>query len=72
MPNGRRAYDLHAWTPTSGCDAMSGHVIVDDVARSPDVIRGVRPMMKERHGIEHVTIQVEDEALAVEAARLPV
>ena len=40
MPNVRRAYDLHAWTLTSGFDAMSGHVVVDDLARSPDVIRG--------------------------------
>jgi cobalt-zinc-cadmium efflux system protein len=72
MPGVRRAYDLHAWTLTSGFDAMSGHVVVDDVAGGPDVIRAVRRLMKERHGIEHVTVQVEDEALAAEAAHLPV
>lgn len=72
MPGVRRAYDLHAWTLTSGFDAMSGHVVVDDLIAGPGVIRGVRALMKERHGIEHVTVQVEDEALAAEAARLPV
>ncbi|URD39747.1 cation diffusion facilitator family transporter [Methylobacterium tardum] len=68
----RRAYDLHAWTLTSGFDAMSGHVVMDDVAAGPDLIRAVRRLVKERHGIEHVTVQVEDEALSAEAARLPV
>ena len=72
MPGVRRAYDLHAWTLTSGFDAMSGHVVVDDVAGGPAVIRAVRGLMTERHGIEHVTVQVEDEALSAEFPHLPV
>ena len=72
MPGVRRAYDLHAWTLTSGFDAMSGHVVVDDVAAGPGVIRAVRRLLKARHGIEHVTVQVEDEGLAGEAAHLPI
>ena len=72
MPGVRRVYDLHAWTLTSGFDAMSGHVVVDDTADAPGVIRAVRSLMKERHGIEHVTVQIEDESLAAEAAKLPV
>ena len=56
MPGVRRAYDLHAWTLTSGFDAMSGHVVMDDVAAGPDLIRAVRRLVKERHGIEHVTV----------------
>lgn len=72
MPGVRRASDLHAWTLTSGFNAMSGHVVVDDLASGPGVIRTIRQLMKERYGIEHVTVQVEDEALAAEAAILPV
>ncbi|SFF27784.1 cobalt-zinc-cadmium efflux system protein [Methylobacterium sp. yr596] len=72
IPGVRRASDLHAWTLTSGFDAMSGHVVVDDLASGPGVIRTIRQLMKERYGIEHVTVQVEDEALAAEAAILPV
>ena len=71
MPGVRRASDLHAWTLTSGFDAMSGHVVVDDLASGPGVIRTIRQLMKERYGIGHVTVQVEDEALAAEAAILP-
>ncbi|CAA2160223.1 Metal cation efflux system protein CzcD [Methylobacterium brachiatum] len=47
MPGVRRAYDLHAWTLTSGFDAMSGHVVMDDVAAGPDLIRAVRRLVKE-------------------------
>lgn len=60
------------WTLTSGFDAMSGHLVVDHVAASPGVIRDVGFLRKDRHGIAHVTVQVEDEALASEAARLAV
>lgn len=72
MPGVQRAYDLHAWTLTSGFDAMSGHVVVNDIADGPGIIRAVRALMRERHGIEHVTVQIEDETLASEGARLPV
>lgn len=72
MPGVRRAYDLHAWTLTSGFDAMSGHVVVDHVAGSSAVIQAIQGLMKERHGIEHVTVQIEDEALAARGAHLPV
>ncbi|GBU17678.1 MULTISPECIES: cation diffusion facilitator family transporter [Methylobacterium] len=72
MPGVLRAYDLHAWTLTSGLDAMSGHVVVDDFAGGPAVIRAIRALLDDRHGIEHVTIQIEDEALAAETPRLPI
>ncbi|MBE7197697.1 MAG: cation transporter [Parafilimonas terrae] len=72
MPGVRRAYDLHAWTLTSGFDAMSGHVVVQDIGSAPALVRAVRKLMRERHDIAHVTVQVEDEALAAEAPGLPV
>lgn len=65
-----RVYDLHVWSITSGVDAMSAHVVVDDLARAPAVIRSARAAMKAGYGIEHVTVQVEDEALAREAPEL--
>ena len=72
LPCVQRVYDLHAWTLTSGFDAMSAHIVIEDISRSPSLIRSVRAMLKERHAIEHVTVQVEDETLAADAARLPV
>ena len=49
---------------------MSSHVVVAKMAEAPRVLRAVRQMMKERLGIEHVTVQIEDEALRIEEARL--
>ncbi|HEY2775861.1 MAG TPA: cation diffusion facilitator family transporter [Candidatus Binatia bacterium] len=54
-------HDLHVWTITSGMDALSGHVVVAAHARGRDVLAGARVMLHERFGIDHVTLQLEDE-----------
>lgn len=72
IPGVRRVYDLHVWTLTSGFDVMSAHVVVHDLAEAPSVVRAVRRVMKGDHAVEHVTVQVEDEALAREAPQLAV
>ena len=59
----RDVHDLHVWTVTSGLDAMSGHLVVADPADGARVLRAARAVLKERFGIEHTTIQVEDAAL---------
>lgn len=56
-------HDLHVWTITSGFDAMSCHVVVADLSMSRGVLQEARQIMKGEFGIDHVTIQVEDEAL---------
>ncbi|KMO19672.1 cation diffusion facilitator family transporter [Methylobacterium indicum] len=69
MPGVRRAYDLHAWTLTSGFNAMTCHVILDDVSDGPRVIRAIRADVKAQYDIDHLTIQVEDENIASETAK---
>lgn len=56
-------HDLHVWTITSGLDSMSGHVVVDDLAKSRRVLTAARAVLAHDFAIEHVTIQIEDEAL---------
>lgn len=56
-------HDLHVWTITSGFDAMSCHIVVADLSMNREVLKEARQIMKEGFGIDHVTIQVEDEAL---------
>ncbi len=56
-------HDLHVWTITSGFDAMSCHIVVADLSMNGEVLKEARQIMKEGFGIDHVTIQVEDEAL---------
>lgn len=72
IPGVTAVHELHVWTITSGIDAMSGHVVVRDMAESKTVLRAARQLMKERFNIDHVTIQVEDEALRAEEAELRV
>ena len=57
-------HDLHVWTLTSGLDAMSGHLVVDDMARAGEVLAAARDAMHEDFGITHATIQIEDAAVA--------
>jgi cobalt-zinc-cadmium efflux system protein len=54
----RSAHDLHVWTLTSGVVAMSGHVVVPELADHPRVLDAVRREMAGL-GIGHVTVQVE-------------
>lgn len=65
-------HDLHVWTVTSGFDAMSGHLVVTDLSRGREALREARRVMKDNFGIDHVTIQIEDEAIRAEEAVLHV
>lgn len=65
-------HDLHVWTVTSGFDAMSCHLVVADMSARREVLREARRIMKTDFGVDHVTIQVEDETLRAEEATLHV
>lgn len=56
-------HDLHVWTITSGFDAMSCHLVIADLSMSRKVLQEARRIMKEEFRIDHVTVQIEDEAL---------
>ncbi|QIG52131.1 cation transporter [Nordella sp. HKS 07] len=72
IPGVAAVHDLHVWTLTSGLDSMSGHIVVDDMREAGRVLAEARKLMKEKFGLDHVTIQIEDEALAAAEAKLPV
>jgi cobalt-zinc-cadmium efflux system protein len=65
----RAVHDLHVWTLTSGKEAMSSHVVVDDLAAGGRILRDLHTLLHERFGIEHTTIQLESERLVQLAAR---
>lgn len=52
-------HDLHAWSLTSGMNALSVHVVLDDGADHGAVLAGVRRRIVEGFPIVHTTIQVE-------------
>ncbi len=55
-------HDLHVWciTPTKMC-CMSGHVVVKKGTNRKKLITTLINIMKEEFGIDHTTIQLEDE-----------
>jgi cobalt-zinc-cadmium efflux system protein len=58
----RSVHDLHIWTVTAGFGAIAAHVVV---ARDRDrdlVRRRLELTLAERFGIEHTTLQMEEEA----------
>jgi cobalt-zinc-cadmium efflux system protein len=58
----RSVHDLHVWTVTAGFRALAAHVVV---ARDRDrdlVRRRLELTLAERFGIEHTTLQMEEEA----------
>lgn len=55
-------HDLHIWTVTSGFGALAAHVVVaDDCDR--DLARArIELLLRERFGIDHTTLQMEEQA----------
>jgi cobalt-zinc-cadmium efflux system protein len=54
-------HDLHVWSITSGMPALSCHVVLRRGADSARTLSAVSRVIRERHGIEHTTIQIEVE-----------
>jgi cobalt-zinc-cadmium efflux system protein len=58
----RAVHDFHVWSVTPGFDALAAHVVV---ARGQDRDRARREVefvLRDRYGLEHTTLQMEEEA----------
>ncbi|MET9953677.1 cation diffusion facilitator family transporter [Streptomyces sp. NPDC006339] len=57
-------HDLHVWQITSGQNALSAHVLVDDDADCHTTRRELKQLLSAEYGITHTTLQVDhaDEA----------
>jgi len=67
----RRVHDLHVWTLTSGREAMSAHVVVDDVRESERLLESLHAVLHARFGIDHTTVQLETEPSPVLQIKSP-
>ena len=67
----RRVHDLHVWTLTSGREAMSAHVVVDDMREHDRLLAALHAVLHARFGIDHTTIQLETEPPAVLQIKAP-
>ncbi|QJC50534.1 cation transporter [Paenibacillus albicereus] len=63
LPGVIDVHDLHIWTITSGLDAMTCHLLADEQADHRLLLKQAIELMKDRHGISHCTIQIEDSSV---------
>ena len=54
-------HELHVWTVTSGFDALAAHVVVGEAGDRDRARREVEYLLRDRFGIEHTTLQMEEE-----------
>jgi len=60
----RSVHDLHIWTVSSGFGALAAHVVVTADCDRDLVRRRIELLLRERFGIGHTTLQMEEEAPA--------
>lgn len=58
----RSVHDLHVWTVTSGFGAIAAHIVVAPGSDRDLIRRRLELTLRERFGIEHTTLQMEEEA----------
>ncbi len=58
----RSVHELHVWTVTSGFGALAAHVVVSSDCDRDLVRRRIELLLHERFGIDHTTLQMEEQA----------
>ena len=58
----RSVHDLHVWTVTAGFGAIAAHVVVAAGSDRDLIRRRLELTLGEQYGIEHTTLQMEEEA----------
>jgi cobalt-zinc-cadmium efflux system protein len=58
----RSVHDLHVWTVTSGFGAIAAHVVVAQGVDRDLIRRRLELTLRDSYGIEHTTLQMEEEA----------
>lgn len=58
----RSVHDLHVWTVTAGFGALAAHVVVAPASDRDLIRRRLEVLLNERFGIDHTTLQMEEEA----------
>ena len=57
----KKVHDLHVWSITSGMNALSCHVLIDDLppSGSSPILQRLKTILHENYQIDHTTIQFE-------------
>ncbi len=59
VPGVAEVHDLHAWTLTSGMNVATAHLVLRVGADAQVVLAASQTALREAHGIDHATLQVE-------------
>ena len=54
-----RVHNLHIWETMPGEISLTAHLEVDSLAHWPEVLQAAQQMLRDRHGIDHATLQPE-------------
>ncbi|MCC7498973.1 MAG: cation transporter [Bryobacterales bacterium] len=67
-------HDIHIWSLGSKTHAMSCHILIRDMppSASEAILRRVNTFLRERHGIDHTTIQFEHARCNLPAGTCPI
>lgn len=64
-------HDLHAWTISSGFDVVTVHVVLQPGHHGVEVSERVAATIRNRFGVDHVTVQPEAPAAPLVHVRIP-
>jgi cobalt-zinc-cadmium efflux system protein len=62
VPGVREVHELHVWSVTAGFEALAAHVVVARGGDRDRARREVEFVLGERYGIQHTTLQMEEQA----------
>lgn len=59
MPGVRHVHNLHIWEVAPGHVALTAHMEVDTLEQWSSMLRKLQAMLREKHGVDHATLQPE-------------
>lgn len=59
VPGVASVHDLHVWTIGPDRIALSAHIELDDIQQWPQILASASELLRQRHGIGHITLQPE-------------
>jgi cobalt-zinc-cadmium efflux system protein len=59
IPGVLSVHDLHVWSMVPGQEAVSAHLLIDDIGRWSGILHQARDLLDERFKLTHVTLQPE-------------
>jgi cobalt-zinc-cadmium efflux system protein len=64
IPGVASVHDLHVWAMSTAEQALTAHLVSNGERGNNDILQSAQTLLRERFGIEHVTLQIEIEACA--------